>query len=136
MAGTVTFSDVTQLVDLKGGGSLKKITITWESDASGDATGTSPYKVHGVLLRAVFNPSADAPTDNYDVVLNDENGMDVLGGQGANLDTANSNHVCPGMPLTDGTTTSVVPIALADALSLVVSNAGNANDGVIVLYLG
>lgn len=91
--------------------------------------------ISGEIVRVVFNPSADAPTDNYDVTLTDEQGVDVLMGLGANLDTVNTSNVRPGISFTDGVETSVAPVAVDDKLLLSVTNAGDSNDGVIVLYV-
>ena len=60
-------------------------------------------------------------------------GVDVLAGQGANLSDANASAVSPGVPLKDGTTTSVTPCVVADPLILNVA-AGNAKSGKVIIY--
>lgn len=108
---------------------VQRTILNWTSDSSGNATVDTEKPVEGVILRAVFDPDGtDAPTDNYDVVLNDENGIDVLQGLGADRDTANSEQVVPIDP------TSGLPIAVADILSLSVSGAGSAKKGKVILY--
>ena len=131
MAGTLSISY--QIVR-----SIRKITLDWLSDAAGAVSGTSTVKLNGTLLRVVFIPDSGGtqPSDLYDVVLNDDNGIDVLAGQGANLSNAAASDVVPGVPLKDGTTTSVSVVPLDDTLTLVVSNAGNAKGGNVLLYLG
>ena len=81
MAGSITVTEETF-------GSLKKIKWAWTSDASGDAGGssegltTNPY--NGALERLVTVPDGvDAPTADYDIVINDQDGVDVLVGAGA-----------------------------------------------------
>jgi hypothetical protein len=99
--------------------------------------GTKTDRLNGALVRVVFVPSAapDAPTDNYDVTLLDGAGVDVLAGRGADLDTATTTHVVPGVSLTDGTTTSVTPVQVDDQLELRVANAGNGKRGSVILFL-
>jgi hypothetical protein len=136
MAGTVTTTPA-NLRAYDGGRNpgITKHAIAWVSDASGNATGDTPV-IYGTIFRVAFVPSASAaPTDNYDVTLIDENGIDILSGQGANQDTSTASHVAPLIPATDGTTTTAVPPTVADALSLSVSNAGNAKQGSVVLYV-
>jgi hypothetical protein len=117
---------------------VQKITLAWTSDASGNVTAipTATW-VEGELLRVVFVPNGGgtAPSNLYDVLLKDENGVDVLGGQGANLSDTVVSHVCPGVPLKDGTTTSTRPSLVCGFLTLDVTNAGNAKGGTVVLYV-
>ena len=116
MAGTVTLTKT-------GIGSIQKWSLGWTSDGSGDATVN--FIANGKLRRAVFNPGTPAPTDNYDVVINDDEGFDILTGQGANRDTATSEVAASG---------SLLPY-LVGQHSLAVSNAGSAKAGEIILYL-
>lgn len=144
MAGTVveTRQEITDQVRRP----VRSITLAWTSDASGDVTyelvgsgkvsGSGNY-VSGYLERVIFVPGAGGvqPTDLYDVTIIEENGLDVLAGQGANLSQSSASHVKPSVPMTDGTTTSTAPIALDNILTLNVSNAGNAKSGTVILYL-
>src|SRR4051812_32088221 len=114
-------------------GVINKLTLAWTSASDGTATFTTS-KINGTILRCATNPGSAAPTDDWDVTLTDEDGLDVLAGQGANRDTTNSEHFCPGLPLKDGTTTSVVPIVVNGPLALSVSGAGSAKTGTIVIY--
>lgn len=140
MAGTVTIEKQSHGNTDFNRQPVTKWTFAWESDASGDADlNTQEAKlgfVSGTIERVVFIPDGtDAPTTLYDVKINDEDGLDVLGGQGADLSATVANQVQPGIPLTDGTTTSVAPVTVNNILDLVVSNAGNAKKGTVVLYL-
>jgi hypothetical protein len=127
MAGTValTYSETR---------SVKTVVWTWTSDASGDVSGTDTKPISGELLRIVTNPGATAPTDNYDVVINDADGVDVAGGLLANRDTANSEQVIPVLETTVGANTYAHRPVVDGPLSLVISNAGNAKQGVLTLY--
>ena len=122
MVGTLT---VTKSAT-RDGVPTELIKLDWTSNASGDVSGTT-FGAAGVISRAVFVPgtAGDAPTDNYDVTLLDEQGVDILSGGGANRDTANTELVTP----TWGAA------AIAGTLQLVVANAGNANTGTIYITL-
>lgn len=108
------------------------LRLAWTSDAAGAVSGTLVY-VEGVIERVVFVPGTGGaqPTDLYDVVLNDVDGLDVLAAKGANLSNVNKTQVCPFIG--DGTTTDK-PVAVAGALELVVAAAGNTKSGQVVLY--
>lgn len=115
---------------------IVKHTFEWLSDASGNATVPSELVVCGQIERVVFIPSPSVPpTALYDVTLTDEQGLDVLSGQGANLSASASLSVIPGTPLKDGTTTSTVPTVVGGILTLNVSNAGDSKGGTVVVYV-
>jgi len=108
--------------------SVQRYVLNWTADGSGNVTQDTSEPIEGVILRVVFNP-VTGPTDNYDVVLSDEDGIDVLQGLGANRDTANSEQVIP----VDAT--SGLPIAVSGILSLGITNAGASKLGQIILYV-
>jgi hypothetical protein len=120
MAGTVTVVERTHT-------SVKKITWDWLSDASGNADLVTTMAYDGVVQRLVTVPDGGgtAPTDNYDIVINDGDGFDVLLGAGANRDTANTEQVA----------SSSLGVVAGDKLTLSVTNAGNAKGGVTHLYI-
>lgn len=132
MAGssmTITYDEI---------GSIRKVIADWVSDdTDGTVTGTTK-KVIGTLIKAVTDPGATAPTDNYDIAITDEEGADVLAvcqSTLANRDTANTEQVyflvldAAGTPLAQ----SVHPI-VCDKLTIAVTNAGNSKTGQLVLY--
>lgn len=129
MAGTVT---ITQ--PRAGAGGIKRVVFTWTSDASGNATGTTGNAIDGEIVRVVTNPGATAPSDNYDVVITDADGVDVLGGAGANRDTANSEQTIPLLETTVGAATYGNRIVVDGPLSLSISNAGDSKQGVVTVY--
>lgn len=147
MAGTMvsTYDQVPNGI----GSLVNKVTVAWTSDASGvvsgnikNRSGAADATFRGFLQRVVFNPDdTDAPTDNYDVTITDEDGIDILGGLGANRDTANSEEKLPGVVIDDGTVLPaeaaprLVKRAINGKLTLAIANAGNAKKGKIHLYL-
>lgn len=121
MAGTVTVSE-------KRFGSVKKVTFTWSSSAGGAADGATTYAYDGEILEAVQFPDGGGtqPTNLYDVVVNDADGIDVLGGLGANLSNA-ANTI---KQFKDG-----LLCVAGSALTLAVTNAGDAKGGKVILYI-
>jgi hypothetical protein len=124
---------MTMTIETTQFGSVKRITADWTTDGAGAASGT--VHIAGTILRVVHDPGSPAPTDDYDVTLTDEFGMNLLAGLGANRDTTTTEKFCPGVSFTDGTTTSVMPIAHYGACTLAVANGGAAKVGKIVLFV-
>ena len=115
------------------GSSVTKVTIAWTSDADTTAVLATLGPLVGAIERVVTNPDdTDAPTDNYDIKLTDEDGMDLFAGLGCNCDTADSEHFVPYFG--DGTLTDR-PIVVAGDATLTVENAGAEKAGIIRIYL-
>lgn len=116
---------------------VKRIVLAWLSDASGDVNGNASRGVNGEIVCVEFKPDGGGtqPSSLYDVTLTDAAGVDVLAGQGANLSNSTATAVVPGVPFKDGTTTSTAKRHVNDALTLVVTNAGNAKGGQVILYI-
>lgn len=106
------------------GTDVVKHTFDWVSNVSGAATLPSTLAVSGQIQRVVIVPSAT-----------DEDGLDVLAGQGANLSATVASSVCPGVPLKDGTTVGVVPVVVDSVLTLNITNAGDTKAGKVVVYV-
>lgn len=110
------------------GSPVSIITYSFTSDGSGDAT-EQTKKVSGIVKRAVTNPdNTDTPTAGWDLTIEDEDGVDVLCGNGADRDAGGTGaseqaFPCPGN------------IAVASKLTFKVANAGNAKKGVVKLYI-
>ena len=117
MAGTVTITEITHT-------SAKKITFAWLS-ASGAADATTTNAFDGKIVGLTTDPGSAAPEDNYDVAITDADGHDVLLGAGANRDTSNTEHVV-------GASLSAVA---GSKLTLAITNAGDAKDGVVILWV-
>jgi hypothetical protein len=96
MAGTVTQSTVDLHATARR---IKKVcTIEWIADATDHTVPTTNIIVPDgwILYSAETIPGSTAPTDNYDIVLNDADGLDVAGGLLANRDEANAELVLLG----------------------------------------
>ena len=119
----------------QNGTDIVKHTFTWTSAADGTATVASTQVISGEILRVVIDPGAAAPTTLYDMTLTDSDSVDVLAAQGANLSATVTLNICPGTPLKDGTTTSVVPMIVDSILTLNITNAGDSKNGTVVVYV-
>jgi hypothetical protein len=115
------------------GGVIRTITASWTSNGSGAAAGTS-LKINGLLLKGVTNPT-DSPTDDYDIVLTDADGANLLTGCADDLtdrDTTNTETV--HFNLTDGTAPIAAYPAVNSTVTVTVAAAGSTKSGVLVLY--
>ena len=105
---------------------LKKIKFEWTSDGSGDAEDTTTNDYTGKIKHLVTVPDGVAtPDDNYDIVITDSDGVDVLNGAGANRDTANTEQV----------TETSLGIVGYSKLTCTISNAGDTKQGTVYLYI-
>ena len=121
MAGSaMTFTEVTY-------GTIKKIKAAWVSDdATGAVSGTTANYYDGRLIGAVTVPDGSAaPTDNYDIAVNDSDGVDVALGAFADRDTTNTEYRVEA---------SMAGVANSK-LTLAVTNAGNSKKGALYLYI-
>ncbi len=85
MPGTVVVGHKLLTADRRMGREVEVITADWTADAAdGSIPDTGLGTIAGTLLRLMTNPGTPAPTAAYDVVIEDEDGFDVLGGLGAN----------------------------------------------------
>jgi hypothetical protein len=116
-------------------GSIRKILVDWTSDDSTGAVSGTTRKIVGELIKGITDPHATAPTDDYDIAITDEEGVDVLGSSFTalgNRDTANTEARYFG--LTDGTlNTSAFPV-VCDVLTIAITSAGNSKVGQLILY--
>jgi len=119
MAGSLT---VNEHIAPKRNGILGKLKFTWTCDASGNVNGIDLPPINGLIERVATNPT-DGPTANYDIVLNDEDGIDVMGGGLADRHTTTSEQVIP-----------TSKPAVVGVLTPVVTNAGVSKTGVIQIY--
>ena len=133
---TFTYDEGYDRTGLRGG--IRRVICDWLSDDSDGTVSGTTDKIVGTLVKGVTDPGSVAPTDNYDITLTDEEGLDVLGACQstlANRDTANSEQVyflvldAAGTPLAQ----SVHPV-VCDKLTVSIANAGNAKTGQLILY--
>lgn len=127
MAGSVTITHYTI-------GHVRKIVAEWTADAAdGSIPATVLPKFEGRLMELTTNPGAVAPTDNYDITLVDDQGVDRLQGVGANRDTANTE---TAIPVYSGSTIHPV-ISRSDVLTLTFAgNSVNSAVGVAIILYG
>lgn len=124
-----------------GEGPYRVYKMVWVSADPEDFTATATTEeINGVVMLVEFIPSATAaPSDNYDITLRNDQGIDILGdsgaagseaydGAGANLDTA-----VPSMkrPLLTAVYTD---IPVMGTLTLDVFNAGAAKGGTVRIH--
>jgi len=101
------------------------------TDGSFPSTATSTAitaAIEGMYITEVrTNPGAGPPQDNYDIVLNDADGIDLMGGTLANRDTTTSERAIPALAagIYGGT-------AIDGALTLVITG-NNVNSAVTVV---
>jgi hypothetical protein len=117
-AGSITVSS--------SGGSVATYTVTWTSSAGGAVSGNPVTLKAGHITQVELVPGSAGtqPTDLYDVLLNNANAVDFLIGGGANLSNATPKLLQINPPLYhNGSAT----------FDLVISNAGNAKTGTIVI---
>jgi len=118
MAGTVVTTEVVHAV-------IQEVKFAWTSSAGGAADATTGEAYSGRVLECVVIPGTTTPTDLFDVVITDQNSIDVLHGLGANCSNASTTVLSPGLG------------AVANSpLTLAITNAGAATDGVVLLHLG
>lgn len=120
--GTVTIT-ITVASDIR----TTRYSLAWVSDAGGSVNTNVFTPVQGQLTQIKFIPDGGgtAPTALYDIVLNDANSIDYLGGAGANLSATVSTQVRVAAPLLyDGVST----------LDLNVTNAGASKGGTVQLW--
>lgn len=108
------------------------ITLTCTADASNASFPETVLTVRfsGRLLALETNPGAMAPTTNYDIVLDDADGHDVLEGVGANRHTSateKANIVYSGG-------LDHPPVGVEDVLTFKITN-NSVNSAIVVAKL-
>ena len=111
------------------------VVFTWLANSTGvvPATSTSttwPKSRAGCIAKVVTNPGSTAPTDNYDITLTDADGVDLMGGELANRDTANSEVAVPKIDTVFGC------VMVTDSFTMNVSGQSvNAATGTVSVYI-
>jgi hypothetical protein len=105
---------------------IKKIKAVWTSSAGGAVSSTTVNKYTGRLVGAITVPDGtSAPTDLYDIAINDSDGVDVALGALANRSATATEFVAEA---------SMAAVAQS-ALTIAVSNAGDTKKGTIYLFI-
>ena len=111
----------------------KVITISWVAD---NTTGSVPnltidvnlYGIEGwYLYSAETNPGTTAPTDNYDIVINDTEGVDIAGSLLNNRDETNTELVLIG------TASHGFPVVKGNLTFSLSNNSVNSATGTLIL---
>ena len=66
------------------------VRATWIARATGSVDVFTTKPINGAVVRVVTNPGTPAPSDNYDIVLEDVDGADIMGGTLSDRDVSNS----------------------------------------------
>jgi len=132
MAGTLV---VTSTENASG---ITKYTCAWTSTAGGAVSG-NPFDVRrGCIFQVKFVPGSGGtqPTNNYTVVLNDTDGVDVFAGigGGTNLSNVASKIAVPYFGLAATQLYSFYYHDGSQQLDLVVAAAGNAKTGTVLIW--
>ncbi len=104
-----------------------KVTFAWTAHTDGVVTKVATTKTYtGKVEVLVTDPDdTDAPTDDYDVTVTDDEGYDILAGAGANRDTA----------VTETVLSSSLGAVFESTIGPVVTAAGVSKKGKIVLLI-
>ena len=100
---------------VEGKHSKKIITIAWTGSVDDGSIPNTTLNANAVkgwyFLSGETNPDTPAPTDDYDIVINDADGVDLAGGRLMDRDTSNTELVSGmgayGYPLVRGDLTVV-----------------------------
>lgn len=120
-------------------GGIRKLVVDWTSDdTTGAVTGTTAEEVVGRLIKGVTDPGATAPSANYDIVITDAEGADVLAGCLATLTDRHTSTTEQVYFLVKDTAAtplaqSVHPV-VSGLLTIAITNAGNSKVGQLILY--
>jgi hypothetical protein len=122
-------------------GSIRKVLIDFTTDDTTGSVAVTTRKIVGELIKIVTDPGGTAPTDSYDIVLTDEEGVDlsvhmddVAIAALIARDTANTEETYLPLEDTAGTGRIAAFPVVCDKLTVTVNNAGNSKTGQIILY--
>ena len=117
---------VTQKLDKYPFANMRVLTFSWTGDAANGtvpSTATSTAIVTDIAGWYVYaietNPGTGPPTDNYDIVVNDVEGLDIAGGMLANRSTTATQKITPRL---DSTYSIFGGVIIDGALTLVITN--------------
>ncbi len=118
---------------------IQKVVCEWISDdILRNAAGPTHVRLNGRIGMIVTIPAPGllAPDDNYDIVLTDENGLDILDGFSQDLTDRSSTLTEKIIPFltTMGPDISLRPVVFDEVL-VSISNAGSLAHGTIVIYV-
>lgn len=116
----------------KAGRKIHRIKWSWTSSSDGNVSAATvmgrvtALKYTGKIYDFVTDPSATSPSDNYDITIKDDDGVDVIRGQGANRDASVTEYAVDR---------SALGVVVDSTLTLTVANAGDSKKGDVYLYI-
>lgn len=116
------------------GRNIHKIIADWES-AGGVVTATTK-KISGHLIKGFTNPDTGPPTNDYDIVISDEEGFNVLTNCDDDLidrDTLAAEEVYFSVKDAAAAPQGIYPV-VSDKLTFTLVNAGNSTGKLIVYW--
>ena len=117
--------------------SIRKVTVSWTSDSQTGGVAGSSKKVSGSIVKIVTDPGSAAPSADYDIVITDPEGLNVLGLSHDDLidrHTTNTEAIYCNMKPDGATVLAAYPV-VSDVLTFTVAAAGNSKTGQIILYM-
>ena len=122
MANSVMSFTETKLIS----GSVKKVKCVWLSDdANGTCVGNTSTYYDGQIIGAITIPGAGTPANSYDIAVYDSDSVDVA--LGSLFDRSNVTTQYINGSAMAGLASSVINVQ--------VTNAGNAKNGTLYLYI-
>ena len=105
---------------------IKKVKFAITSATGGTATGTTTESYTGEVKRLVVIPGTTTaqPTNAFDVVVNDEDGYDILAGKGADKSNAAATTIVASMGCVAN-----------DRITVSASNMGDVKQATVIVYL-
>lgn len=135
----ITTSAGTAALTYYSGYGCDYLSVAWTSSAGGAVT-TVINPVYGEVLWVATNPGSTSPTANYDIVLTDPSGIDVLQGSCADRSATANEAVAPMVASSQtGSASKPAPAVrptVVGPLTLSITNAGASKQGAFTLYLG
>lgn len=114
---------------------IAKKIVDWVSDSTGGTVSQSIGRISGSIIALETNPDdSAAPSDNYDITLEDEQGLDVLLGLGADRHTTTTQKVQILAELTINSNTYASHPPVCDDLTFKIAAAGNSKKGRAIIY--
>ena len=99
-------------------GNVRRINFSIVAHTDGTVPDTALPQFEGRLLALHTNPGATAPTANYDITLEDADGLDRLQSVGLNRHTTSSEQV----PVVYAATSAHPPVSRDETLTMKIAN--------------
>lgn len=124
--GITVFNE--RLSGAKGYEPVALISYAFTTDGDGNASEESAT-VNGQINRIVTNPASgdDRPSTNWNLTILDEDGVDILGGNGEDRDAT-------GAAVSEQAAPSVAGLGVQSTLTFTVGDGGATKKGVVNLY--